>query len=91
MATQPTKKQNLRFDQALARLEQIIQQLDDPKTGLEEMIPLVEEGLSLIRSSKEILHHAELRIRTLENPQESTPDLPSDQTELQQNDGFSLQ
>ncbi len=91
MATQPSKKQSLSFEQALARLEQIIQLLDDPKTDLEEMIPLVEEGLSLIRSSKDILHHAELRIRTLENPPESAPDLPPDQPDLPQDDGFSLQ
>ncbi len=59
----------MRFEQAMARLETIIGQLDNPQTELEQMIPLVEEGLTLIRSSKELLAQAELRIKLLENPQ----------------------
>lgn len=64
-----TGKQPVRFEQAMARLETIIGQLDNPQTELEQMIPLVEEGLTLIRSSKELLAQAELRIKLLENPQ----------------------
>ena len=90
MTTSATKTHPVRFEQAMSRLEQIIQLLDDPKTGLEEMIPLVEEGLSLIRSSKELLKNAELRIRTLENPQEPDPET-APQPAPQNDDGFSLQ
>lgn len=64
-----TEKQPVRFEQAMARLEAIIGQLDNPQTELEQMIPLVEEGLTLIRSSKELLAQAESRIKVLENPQ----------------------
>lgn len=81
---QPRKKDPIRFEQATARLEEIVEKLDDPDTGLEEMISLVEEGLSLIRSGKELLHHAELRIRTLENPE------PEPTTDSQETDGFDL-
>ncbi len=91
MTTSATKKQPIRFEQAMSRLEQIIQLLDNPETGLEEMIPLVEEGLSLIRSSKELLKNAELRIRTLENPQETAPEATPPQPAPQNDDGFSLQ
>lgn len=68
------KKDPMQFEQATARLEEIVELLDDPATGLEEMIGLVEEGLSLIRSGKDLLQKAELRIRTLENPDQPTPE-----------------
>lgn len=83
------KKEPIRFEQATARLEEIVELLDAPETGLEEMIGLVEEGLSLIRSSKELLHKAELRIRTLENPTPQKPDEAEPTTPTEQ-DGFNL-
>lgn len=64
-------KQPIQFEQATARLEEIVELLDNPETGLEEMISLVEEGLALISSGKELLQKAELRIRTLENPEQA--------------------
>lgn len=81
------KKQPLQFEQATARLEEIVDKLDSPETGLEEMISLVEEGLSLIRSGKELLHKAELRIRTLEAPE---PDPAESDAPQDQNDEFDL-
>ena len=85
MAPTP-KKQPLQFEQATARLEEIVEKLDSPETGLEEMISLVEEGLSLIRSGKELLHKAELRIRTLEAPEQS----PTEAAEPQKDNEFDL-
>lgn len=85
---QNRKKDPIQFEQATARLEEIVEKLDDTDTGLEEMISLVEEGLSLIRSSKELLHKAELRIRTLENPQE--PAGADAETPPADEDGFDL-
>lgn len=82
------KKEPIQFEQATARLEEIVELLDSSETGLEDMINLVEEGLELIRRSKELLHKAELRIRLLENPEqpaeEATPEPSSD------NDEFNL-
>lgn len=90
MPTTP-KKAPIRFEQATARLEAIVEKLDDPDTGLEEMISLVEEGLALIRSSKELLHKAELRIRTLENPEPAAAEAAQPALEAQQEeDGFNL-
>lgn len=86
--TRPRQKEPIQFEQATARLEEIVEKLDDPETGLEEMITLVEEGLSLIRSGKELLHKAELRIRTLENPELSADD--SALNEKSGADGFDL-
>lgn len=87
MAPTPHKKP-IQFEQATARLEEIVELLDNPATGLEDMISLVEEGLSLIRSGKELLHKAELRIRTLENPDQE-PSEPEPETP-DKNDGFDL-
>lgn len=84
----PSKKQPIQFEQATARLEEIVDKLDNPETGLEEMISLVEEGLALISSGKELLHKAELRIRALENPDR---DIPSPAPEPSADDhGFDL-
>lgn len=52
----------------MARLDEIVKRIDAPDTALEEMISLVEEGLQLIHSSREILNKAELRLNMLENP-----------------------
>ncbi len=82
------------FEQATARLEEIVARMDDPQTGLEEMIALVEEGTALVRSSRKLLAEAELRIRTLENPDSPAPtrhSQPSQPTADPRNDdGFSL-
>lgn len=88
MAPTP-KKQPIQFEQATARLEEIVELLDNPETGLEEMISLVEEGLSLISSGKELLQKAELRIRTLENPDQA-PAAPTPDAAPHSEDGFDL-
>ncbi len=75
------------FEQATARLEEIIARMDSPEAGLEEMISLVEEGLALIARSRKLLADAELRIRTLENP--DTQVAPP-RTATPQDDGFTL-
>lgn len=85
---QARKKEPIQFEQATARLEEIVDKLDDTETGLEEMISLVEEGLSLIRSSKALLHKAELRIRTLENP--DLPETDEEPAADSDKDGFDL-
>lgn len=60
------------FEQSIARLEEIIRETDSPATELEKVISLVEEGSRLIRHCKNILKQAELRIESLENPEENT-------------------
>lgn len=83
-----SKKNSLSFEQATARLEEIVSRMDHPETGLEEMITLTEEGLKLIRDSRSILKEAELRIQQLENS-ESESQTPSTSS-LRNNDDFSL-
>lgn len=61
-----TKNKTLNFEQATARLEEIVERVNNPETGLEDMIALAAEGLTLIRSSEQLLAEAELKIQRLE-------------------------
>lgn len=80
------------FEQAATRLDDIVARIEQPETGLEDMITLVEEGLGLIRRSRALLTEAELRIRQLEAEpdKQSAPSGRSSKTTPQQDDGFTL-
>jgi exodeoxyribonuclease VII small subunit len=54
------------FEDALARLEGLVESLDSGRLDLEESLRLYEEGVRLVRQCEERLRAAELRIRTLE-------------------------
>lgn len=88
MSPKKQTRSEVSFEQASARLDAIVAEIERPETGLETMISLVEEGLGLIRSSRRMLEEAELRIRRLEEQ----PAPPSDEeaTHPVQDDGFSL-
>lgn len=60
------KAKSLNFEEATARLEEIVALVNNPETGLEDMISLAAEGLTLIRSSEQLLAAAELKIQNLE-------------------------
>ncbi len=60
------KEKALTFEQSMARLEEIATRLDNPETGLEETIALVEEGRRLVAASRALLEQAELRINKLD-------------------------
>ena len=78
-----TKAKALNFEQATARLEEIVARVNNPETGLEEMIALAAEGLTLIRSSEKLLAEAELKIRNLEQePATPAPKQQDDHAEF---------
>ncbi len=92
MSPRASKPQEPNFEQAMKRLEEISARIDDPGTGLEETIALVEEGFNLVRRSRKLLNEAELRIKTLENP-ETAPAAnatPSQGSSTPTDDGFTL-
>ena len=96
MAARTAKKQDnisLSFEQAAARLKEIISLLDNTDTELEQSIALTEEGLKLIRHCRRIIANAEQRIKTLENNIGNItpldPSLSPEQNET--DDEFSLQ
>lgn len=68
-----SKNKALNFEQATARLEEIVARVNAPETGLEEMIELAAEGLGLIRSSEKLLAEAELKIQKLEQASDPVP------------------
>lgn len=53
------------FEQALARLEQIVQQLEDGRTDLASSLAGYEEGVKLLRQCHGLLERAERRIELL--------------------------
>ena len=58
-------KQKITFEQALGRLEEIVQQIESGKTGLEESIARYEQGIKLIKQCRTILDAAEKKIQLL--------------------------
>ena len=56
---------NLTFEQALADLEQIVRELEDGQTSLEEALARYEIGVGLLKRCYGQLRHAEQRILLL--------------------------
>ncbi len=73
----------------MARLEEISTRLNNPETGLEETIALVEEGRKLIATGRALLNQAELRITKLDNPAEPLVTAPA-VTQKDDDNGFTL-
>lgn len=57
-----SKKERLSFEDALARLEEIVEKLEAENISLEESVKLYEEGIKLSKSCTQTLEQAELRI-----------------------------
>jgi exodeoxyribonuclease VII small subunit len=55
----------LSFEEAIARLGEIVDSLEEGEQPLEESLALFEEGMTLAKSSQEILDRAERRIEEL--------------------------
>lgn len=58
--------QELTFEEALAKLESIVRDIEEGKIGLEESIDRYEDGVKLLRRCRDILSRAELKIQTLQ-------------------------
>ena len=67
MATQPAPElpDDLTFEQALQRLEALVETLEDDTAGLEDALRAYEEGVLLARYCLERLDTAELRVQEL--------------------------
>jgi exodeoxyribonuclease VII small subunit len=61
----------LKFEEALARLEAIVQELEGAELSLEETLARYEEGSRLVRTCTQRLDEAEQRIRTLSDSGET--------------------
>ena len=58
-------KAQLRFEEALGELEQIVRELEDGTTGLAESLQRYEDGVKLLKSCYQLLENAERRIELL--------------------------
>lgn len=58
-----SKKERPNFEEALTRLEEIVDALEDESISLEKSIELYEEGIELSKLCTETLEEAELRIQ----------------------------
>jgi len=65
------KKKQPDFEEALKKLESIVEQLEDPEVTLEDSIRLYEEGVELSRYCSESLEEAVLRIEKINEKSES--------------------
>jgi exodeoxyribonuclease VII small subunit len=56
------EKERLSFEEALKKLESVVEQLEDEEITLEDSVQLYEEGVKLSQFCTEVLEQAELRI-----------------------------
>lgn len=59
------EKQKLTFEQALARLEEIVAALESGDRPLEQSLSLYEEGAKLMKQCSTLLDRAEQKVRKL--------------------------
>ena len=60
-----TKKSGDRFEDQLAKLEEIVDRLEDESVGLEEALGLFENGMDLARRCRARLEEVEQRVSQL--------------------------
>jgi len=58
-------KTKLTFEQALEKLERIVEQIEQSKVSLEESIDKYGEGMKLIKHCRQVLDAAEKKIQQL--------------------------
>ena len=76
-----TNKSEDRFEDQLAKLEEIVDRLEDDSVGLEEALGLFENGMELARRCRARLEEVEQRVSQLledENGEEETSDEESE-------------
>ncbi len=60
-----TDNKELSFEQAMARLEELVSALENGKAPLDESLKLFEEGVSLVAGCKKQLDEAEQKVKLL--------------------------
>ncbi len=84
-------KKKLKFEDALARLEEIVEAIEQGEVGLEESIQKYEEGMGLIQHCRKVLAESELKIQKLQPDQDgelsTTPfEVSADQPDTEPDD-----
>ena len=66
------RKKKQTFEEALAQLEEIAEQIEQGSIGLEDSIARYEEGMKLVQHCRDILAQAELKIQKLQAREDGT-------------------
>ena len=64
-------EKSLSIEESFARLDEILEKMEDEETGLEDSFRLYEEGLRLIRHAESGIDQVEKKIRILNEGEES--------------------
>ena len=74
------KKPELPFEEALARLEALVERMESGELSLEESLASFEQGIALTRSCQEALSKAEQKVKILSGnaPDADTESFDSD-------------
>lgn len=59
-------KKNIKFEDAVTRLEEVVKTLESDKIPLDEMLSLYEEGVGLVKNCLTQLDAAEQRVQILQ-------------------------
>lgn len=65
--------ENQTFESSMARLEQIVRQMETGDVALEESMKLFQEGTELVKKCGAILDQAELQITMITSDSEGNP------------------
>ena len=75
------KKKDDRFEDQLARLEEIVDRLEDESVGLEEALGLFENGMDLARHCRTRLEEVEQRVTQLLETENGEDELVDEESE----------
>ena len=75
------KKKDDRFEDQLARLEEIVDRLEDESVGLEEALGLFENGMDLARRCRARLEEVEQRVTQLLEPENGEDEIADEESE----------
>lgn len=64
-------EKKMSFEEALARLEEIVGEMDSGKAELDKLLELFEEGTTLVRKCKKELDNAEKKIKLVTEDRET--------------------
>ena len=64
------EKKKQTFEEALARLEEIVDEMESGKAALDDLLALFEEGVSLVKFCNSKLNSAERKIKLVKNSEE---------------------
>lgn len=66
------ENKEIKFEDAIARLEEIVRSMESGKAPLDESLKLFEEGVELVKICTEKLDNAEQKVKILQSGKDGT-------------------